>query len=165
MPQQQPQPTGRSWIHNLKVITHISEGWSEDTHPGNYRRVGLLHPTQEARYQKIQIFLLKLLLVLFLTEERGLVSNTKCCNTFLVKTAMGDHSDSRNGQQSARVQFPGLQQGMLKSKSENYNIIFQVTLSLLWSPVTVNKVKWTSPKKHTVHPIVKQDIKHVALLL
>lgn len=84
-----------------------SEGWSEDAHPRNYGRVGLLHPIQEAGSQKIQFFLLKLLLVLFLTEENGLVSSTKCFNRFLVKTATGDHSHSRNGQWSVRVQYSG----------------------------------------------------------
>lgn len=127
--------------HSQSNNSH-SEGWSEVARPGNYGRVGLFHPTQEVMSQKIQIFLLKSLLVLFLTEENSLVPSTKCCTRFLVKTAMGEHSHSRNGQQSVCMQYPGLWQRMWKWKSEIYNIIFRFTLSLLWSPVTTNKVTW-----------------------
>lgn len=151
MPQQQLQPTRRSWIHILKVITH-SERWSEDAHPRYYGRVGLLHPTQEARAQKITILLLKLLLVLFLTEENSVVSSPQSCDRFLAKTATRDHCHSRNGQWSACMQYLGLWQWMSESKSENYTIIFWFMLSLLWSPVTVNKLIWTSAKNHAVYP-------------
>jgi len=92
--------------HSQSNNSH-SEGRSEDAHPGNYGRVGLLHPTQETRSQKIQIFLLELLLVHFFTEKNSLISSTKCCNRLLVKTAMGDHSHSRNSQQSVCMQYPG----------------------------------------------------------